>query len=71
MALDETARGPGGFLARRLQTLRFFATSFRFVFFYLTSARAVRRRHAEAERTGGVIWLDHGPFRPESGERAK
>ena len=52
MPLDETARGLGGFLFRRLQTLRFFLASFRFIFFFLTagargaaplrSSRAVR-----------------------------
>ena len=68
MALDETARGPGGFLFRRFQTLRFFLASFRFVFFFLTVGRAVRRRYAAAERSGGVLWLDHGPFRSEPDE---
>ena len=69
MALDETARGLGGFLYRRLQTLRFFLDSVRFVFFFLTRGREVRRRYAEAERSGDTIWLDHGPFgrEPEEG----
>ena len=69
MALDETARGLGGFLYRRLQTLRFLLDSVRFVFFFLTKGREVRRRYAEAERSGDTIWLDHGPFGPEPGER--
>ncbi|MCY4627082.1 MAG: hypothetical protein OXE58_05870 [Acidobacteria bacterium] len=68
MPLDETAHGLGGFLARRLQTFRFFAMLLRFVVFYLTAGRKVRRRYAEAERNGKTIWLDHGPFRPEAGE---
>ena len=68
MPMDETARGLGGFLARRLQTLRFLVNTFRFIFLFLTKARAVRRRHAEAERNGATIWLDHGPFRREPGE---
>ena len=69
MALDETARGLGGFLFRRIQTLRFLFALFRFVFFFLTTGRAVRRRYAAAERSGGVLWLDHGPFRsgPDEG----
>ncbi len=69
MPLDETARGPGGFLYRRLQTLRFFLQSLRFIAFFLTAGRAVRRRYAAAERSGSTIWLDHGPFRgePEDG----
>ncbi len=61
--MDETARGPRGFLYRRLQTLRFFLASFRFIFFFLTKGREVRRRYAEAERCGEKLWLDHGPFR--------
>ena len=69
MTLDETARGLGGFFYRRFQTLRFFLASFRFIFFFLTAGRAVRRRYAAAERSGDTIWLDHGPFRQESGER--
>lgn len=67
MAVDIEARGAAGFVARRLQTLSFLLGAFRFVFFYLTTARAVRRRYAKAERTGGVIWLDRGPFAPGSG----
>ena len=69
MALDETSRGPGGFLVRRLQTLRFVVNAFRFIFLFLTKAREVRRRYAEAERKGEMIWLDHGPFGqgPEEG----
>ena len=67
MALDETARGPAGFVFRRLQTLRFLVMSFRVIAFCLTKGRAVRRRYAEAERTGDVIWLDHGPFGREPG----
>ena len=70
MAVDETARGFGGFLFRRLQTLRFFLASFRFIFFFLTAGRAVRRRYAAAERSGGTLWLDHGPFRREPDEDA-
>lgn len=70
MPLDETARGVGGFLFRRFQTLRFFLASFRFIFFFLTAGRAVRRRYAVAERSGGTIWLDHGPFRREPDEAA-
>ena len=71
MPFNETARGPGGFLFRRLQTLRFFLASLRFIVFFLTAGRAVRRRYAAAERSGGTIWLDHGPFRekPEEGFR--
>ncbi|MDE2661043.1 MAG: hypothetical protein OXI45_12640 [Acidobacteriota bacterium] len=71
MALDETAPGLGGFFFRRLQTFRFFLASLRFILFFLTSGRAVRRRYAAAERSGGTIWLDHGPFRekPEEGFR--
>ena len=71
MPVDETARGPGGFLFRRFQTLRFFLASFRFIFFFLTAGRAVRRRYAAAERSGRTIWLDHGPFcrEPEEGAR--
>ncbi len=68
MPMDETARGLGGFLARRLQTIRFLVNTFRFIFLFLTKARKVRRRHAEAERDGETIWLDHGPFRQEPGE---
>ena len=68
MVLDETGRGLSGFLTRRMQTLRFFTMGIRFIFFYLTRAREVRRRYAEAERTGNVIWLDRGPFRQETGE---
>ncbi len=69
MPMDETARGLGGFLARQLQTLRFLVNAFRFIFLFLTKAREVRRRYAEAERKGETIWLDHGPFRqsPEEG----
>ena len=70
MPLDETARGLGGFLFRRFQTLRFFLASFRFIFFFLTAGRAVRRRYAAAERSGDTMWLDHGPFRPEPDEAA-
>ena len=70
MALDETARGPGGFLVRRFQTLRFLLSSLRFVFFFLTRGREVRRRYAAAERSGDMIWLDHGPFRQEPDEAA-
>ena len=70
MALDETAPGPGGFLFRRLQTLRFLCASLRFIVFFLTTGRGVRRRYAEAERSGGVIWLDHGPFRRDPGASA-
>ncbi len=71
MPFDETARGPGGFLFRRLQTLRFFLASLRFIVFFLTAGRAVRRRYAAAERSGSTIWLDHGPFprKPEEGAR--
>lgn len=68
--MDETARGLGGFLFRRLQTLRFFLASFRFIFFFLTVGREVRRRYAAAQRSGDTIWLDHGPFRQESDEAA-
>ena len=68
MPLDETARGLGGFLARRLQTLRFLIDGCRFIFLYLTKLREVRRRYAAAERTGETIWLDHGPFRQKPGE---
>ena len=71
MSLDETARGPGGFLFRRFQTLRFFLASLRFIFFFLTTGRAVRRRYAAAEQAGGTIWLDHGPFRGEPEDGAK
>ena len=69
MRMDETARGLGGFLARRLQTLRFLVNTLRFVLLFLTKARAVRRRYAEAERRGEKIWLDQGPFahEPEQG----
>ena len=70
MPLDETARGLGGFLFRRLQTLRFLLGSLRFVLFFLTRGREVRRRYAAAERSGGTIWLDHGPFRQEPEEGA-
>ena len=67
--MDVTSRGLAGFLARRLETLRFVVTAGRFIVLYLTKAREVRRRHAEAERKGETIWLDHGPFRqsPEEG----
>ena len=70
MPMDETARGPGGFLFRRYQTLRFFLGTFRFIFFFLTAGREVRRRYAAAERSGDRIWLDHGPFRQEPDEAA-
>lgn len=70
MPLDETARGLGGFLYRRLQTLRFLLDSIGFVFFFLTKGREVRRRYAAAERSGGTLWLDHGPFRQEPEEGA-
>ena len=71
MPMDETARGLGGpdsSPAGLRQTLRFLVNTFRFIFLFLTKARAVRRRHAEAERNGATIWLDHGPFRREPGE---
>ena len=68
--MDETARGLGGFCFRRFQTLRYFLASFRFIFFFLTAGRAVRRRYAAAERSGGTIWLDHGPFRQKPDEAA-
>ena len=71
MALDETAHGLGGFWFRRLQTLRFFLASLRFIVFFLTAGRAVRRRYAAAERSGDTIWLDHGPFRQEPEEGAR
>ena len=67
MLLNETARGLGGFVARRLQTFRSIGMLFRFVVFYLTTARAVRIRYAHAERNRETIWLDHGPFRSETG----
>lgn len=70
MPVDETAHGLGGFLFRRFQTLRFLLASFRFIFFFLTAGRAVRRRYAAAERSGDTIWLDHGPFRQEPDEAA-
>lgn len=70
MPLDETARGLGGFAARRLQTVRFCAMLLGFVFFYLTTARAVRRRYADAERSGRTLWLDHGPFSRPTDEGA-
>ena len=70
MPFDETSRGLGGFLFRRLQTLRFFLQSLRFIVFFLTAGRAVRHRYAAAERSGGTIWLDHGPFRGEPEEGA-
>lgn len=66
--MDETARGVGGFLARRLQTLRFLVNFLRFIGFFLTTGREVRRRYAEAEQEGETIWLDHGPFRQEPGK---
>lgn len=69
MPMDETARGLGGFIARRLQTLRFLVNGVGFIVLFLTRAREVRRRHAAAERNGETIWLDHGPFHRESGER--
>ncbi len=61
--MDETARGIPGFLARRIRTGRFLLTSLRFTLLYFTKAREVRRRYAEAERSGKTIWLDRGPFR--------
>ena len=67
--MDETARGLRGFLARRWQTVAFVAMSVRFVLFYLTEARRVRRRYADAQRTGGMIWLDRGPFLDPTDER--
>ena len=70
MPFDESARGLGGFVFRRFQTLRFFFASFRFIVFFLTTGREVRRRYAEAERSGDVLWLDHGPFRQEPGKAA-
>ena len=60
--MDVTSRGLAGFLARRLETLRFLVNTGRFIVFYLTKAREVRRRYGEAERRGEKIWLDHGPF---------
>ena len=68
MGLDATGRGLSGFWTRQIQTLRFFTMGIRFIFFYLTRAREVRRRYAEAERTGNVIWLDRGPFRQGTGK---
>lgn len=61
--MDPTARGPGGFLARRIRDFVHLAVAIRFVGLYLTKARRVRRRYREAERSGGTIWLDEGPFR--------
>ena len=60
--MDATARGLGGFLARRVRDLAHLAVAVRFVGLYLTKARQVRRRYREAQRTGGTIWLDDGPF---------
>ncbi len=58
----EADPGPLGFLARRIRTLIVVSDVLRFVVFYFTVARRVRQRHAEAQRTGGTIWLDEGPF---------
>ena len=60
--MDETARGIGGFLARRWRAATLLLTTLRFVLFYLTTGRRVRRRYEEAQRAGRTIWLDHGPF---------
>lgn len=68
MPLDETARGLGGFWFRRLQTLRFCFASLRFIVFFLTTGREVRRRYAAAEQSGDTIWLDHGAFPQEPDE---
>ena len=65
--MDQTSRGPGGFVARRIRDLAHLAVTVRFVGLYLTKARRVRRRYREAERSGGTIWLDNGPFRESRG----
>ena len=64
--MDETSRGIGGFLVRRWRTVSFLLNSLGFVGFYLTTGRRVRRRYREAERRGGTIWLDRGPFEDDS-----
>ena len=64
--MDETARGIGGIAARAWRTLALAGVVARFVVFYLTKGREVRLRLRRAERTGGTIWLDHGPFVDEA-----
>lgn len=65
----ETERGLRGFLARRARSALALRDAARFTFLYLTRARAVRRRYAEAERRGERIVLDRGPFTGETGGR--
>ncbi len=60
--MDETSRGLTGFLARRIRDFTHLAIAIRFLRLYFTKARRVRRRYREAERRGGTIWLDDGPF---------
>lgn len=67
----ETARGPRGFLARRWRSVLALGDAARFTFLYLTRARTVRRRYAEAERDGRRIVLDRGPFTGETGGRGE
>lgn len=65
----ETERGLRGFLARRARSALALRDAARFTFLYLTRARAVRRRYAEAERRGERIVLDRGPFTGETAGR--
>lgn len=60
--MRETARGFGGFVARRRRAAEALWTAARFTLLYLTRARRVRRRYAEAEREGRRLVLDDGPF---------
>ena len=66
--MDETARGIRGFLVRRWQTLAFAGMVLRFVFFFLTEGRRVRKRYAAARREGRTIWLDRGPSAEDPAE---
>lgn len=67
--MSETARGLTGFLARRRRAAAALWTAARFTLLYLTRARAVRRRYADAERRGRRLLLDEGPFALRTGER--
>lgn len=67
--MSETARGLAGFVARRRRAVAALRTAARFTFLYLTRARAVRCRYAEAERRGQRLILDDGPFALRTGER--
>lgn len=67
--MKETAWGLAGFLARRRRAAVALWTAARFTLLYLTRARRVRRRYAEAERRGRRLVLDDGPFALRTGRR--